>query len=117
MRKGASVICAAVIYCIYRFFYRGTCYSENFNVLNVITTLVTTLIILTISSNIVLHAEEACWKSPPIMTIMMPMTAVATMTSIRVNPFRPHGLAVARSDGPSGVRWFSGEGMESDLSR
>jgi len=51
---GASLICAAVIYCIYRFFYRGTCYSENFNVLNVMTTLVTTLIILTISSNIVL---------------------------------------------------------------
>ena len=49
-----SLVCAAIIYCIYRFFYRGACYSENFNVLNVVTTLVTTLIILTISSNIVL---------------------------------------------------------------
>ena len=49
-----SVLCAALIYCVYRFFYRGACYSENFSILLVLVTLITAMIILTISSNVVL---------------------------------------------------------------
>lgn len=49
-----TVICAAIIYLIYRFFYRGACYSENFAVLLVMVTLVTAMIILTISSSVAL---------------------------------------------------------------
>lgn len=47
-----SVLCAAIIYCVYRFFYRGACYSENFAVLLVLVTLITAMIILTISSSV-----------------------------------------------------------------
>ena len=47
-----TVLCAAIIYCVYRFFYRGACYSENFAVLLVLVTIVTAMIILTISSNV-----------------------------------------------------------------
>ena len=47
-----TVLCAAIIYCIYRFFYRGACYSENFAVLLVLVTLTTAMIILTISSSV-----------------------------------------------------------------
>lgn len=49
-----SFLCALTIYAMYRFFYRGACYSENFGVLLILVTLVTTFIIMTISSNIVL---------------------------------------------------------------
>ena len=49
-----TVICAAIIYCVYRFFYRGACYSENFAVLLVLVTLITAMIILTISSSVAL---------------------------------------------------------------
>lgn len=47
-----TVLCAVIIYCIYRFFYRGACYSENFAVLLVLVTLTTAMIILTISSSV-----------------------------------------------------------------
>ena len=47
-----TMLCAAIIYCIYRFFYRGACYSENFAVLLVLVTLITAMIILTISSSV-----------------------------------------------------------------
>ncbi|MBO4324803.1 MAG: DUF4956 domain-containing protein [Lachnospiraceae bacterium] len=47
-----TVLCAAIIYCIYRFFYRGACYSENFAVLLVLVTIITAMIILTISSSV-----------------------------------------------------------------
>jgi len=47
-----TLICAAVIYCTYRFFYRGACYSENFAVLLVMVAVITAMIILTISSSI-----------------------------------------------------------------
>lgn len=51
---GVALICSLIIYVVYRFFYRGSCYSENFNVLLILTTLVTSFIIMTISANIVL---------------------------------------------------------------
>jgi len=49
-----ALACAAIIYFVYYLFYRGACYSENFAVLLVMTTLVTAMIITTISANIVL---------------------------------------------------------------
>lgn len=49
-----TVLCAAIIYLVYRFFYRGACYSENFAVLLVLVTIVTAMIILTISSSVAL---------------------------------------------------------------
>lgn len=49
-----TVVCAAIIYLVYRFFYRGACYSENFAVLLVMVSLVTAMIILTISSSVAL---------------------------------------------------------------
>jgi len=51
---GSALICGLIMYLIYKFFYRGACYSENFNLLIVMTNLVTCFIIMTISSNIVL---------------------------------------------------------------
>ena len=45
-----TLLCAAIIYCVYRFFYRGACYSENFAVLLVMVAVITAMIILTISS-------------------------------------------------------------------
>ena len=47
-----TLLCAAIIYCDYRFFYRGACYSENFAVLLVMVAVITAMIILTISSSI-----------------------------------------------------------------
>lgn len=49
-----ALCCSIVIYLVYRLFYRGTCYSENFNLLLVLVSLITTFIIMTISANIVL---------------------------------------------------------------
>lgn len=49
-----SLVCGMVIYFVYRFFYRGVVYSDNFNILIVLTTVVTAFIIMTISANIVL---------------------------------------------------------------
>lgn len=49
-----AALCGAVVYLTYRFFYRGVVYSENFNILLVLTTVVTSFIIMTISANIVL---------------------------------------------------------------
>ena len=51
---GVSFICAAIIYLVYRFFYRGTIYNENFNVLLVMVTMITCFIIMTVSSNLAL---------------------------------------------------------------
>ena len=47
-------VCAAVIALVYRFFYRGSCYSANFTILLVISTLATTFALMTISANLVL---------------------------------------------------------------
>jgi uncharacterized membrane protein YhiD involved in acid resistance len=49
-----ALLCAIIIMVTYRLFYRGSCYSANFNVLLAMTALVTTTIILTISANLVL---------------------------------------------------------------
>jgi uncharacterized membrane protein YhiD involved in acid resistance len=54
MAIGAAVICGLAIYFVYRFFYRGIVYSENYNILLVLVTVVTAFIIVTISANIVL---------------------------------------------------------------
>lgn len=54
MGVGIALACSIIIYLVYRLFYRGTCYSENFNLLLVLTSLITTFIIMTISANIVL---------------------------------------------------------------
>lgn len=49
-----ALACAAIIYLVYFLFYRGACYSDNFALLLVMTTLVTSMVIVTISANIVL---------------------------------------------------------------
>lgn len=49
-----SLVCAIIIYATYRFFYKGVSYSENFGILLIMLTLVTSFVILCISSNIVL---------------------------------------------------------------
>jgi len=49
-----SAVCGAVIYLVYRFFYRGIVYSDNFNILLLFITVITGFIIMTISANIVI---------------------------------------------------------------
>lgn len=49
-----ATLCGVIVYLVYRFFYRGVVYSDNFNILLVLTTVVTAFIIMTISANIVL---------------------------------------------------------------
>ncbi len=49
-----SLICAVLIYLVYRHFYKGVSFSENFGMLLILLTVVTTFIILCISSNLVL---------------------------------------------------------------
>lgn len=49
-----AAICGLVIYFVYKLFYRGAVYSENFAVLIVMTTVVTAFIVITIGSNLVL---------------------------------------------------------------
>lgn len=50
----SALICGIIIYSVYRFFYRGIVYSDNFNILLVMITVVTAFIIMTISANLVL---------------------------------------------------------------
>lgn len=49
-----ALLCASIIYFVYKKFYRGAVYSNNFNILNVMLCLITAFIITTISSNIIL---------------------------------------------------------------
>ena len=49
-----AAICGLAIYFVYKIFYRGAVYSENFAVLLVMVTVVTAFIVLTIGSNLVL---------------------------------------------------------------
>ena len=49
-----ALICSLIIMLTYRLFYRGACFSANFNILLAMTTLITTTIIMTISANLVL---------------------------------------------------------------
>ncbi len=51
---GTAFLCGILIYCVYKFFYRGAAYSENFGLLIVMSTMTVAFIIMTISSNIVL---------------------------------------------------------------
>jgi uncharacterized membrane protein YhiD involved in acid resistance len=51
---GVSFLCGFAIFIFYKTFYRGLIYSQSFNILLVMTTMTTTFVILTISSNIVL---------------------------------------------------------------
>lgn len=51
---GVALACSLVILLVYRFFYRGACFSANFNILLMMTALITTTIIMTISANLVL---------------------------------------------------------------
>lgn len=50
----SAVLCGIVIYLVYRFFYRGVVYSDNFNILLIMITVITSFIIMTISANLVL---------------------------------------------------------------
>lgn len=50
----AAALCAALIYAVYRYFYRGVSYSPNFGMLLIMLTLLTNFIILCISTNLVL---------------------------------------------------------------
>lgn len=54
MVLGTALGCALVIYLVYKFFYRGAVYSENFGLLIIMSTMTVAFIIVTISSNIVL---------------------------------------------------------------
>lgn len=49
-----AIGCGLVVYFLYRFFYRGVVYSDNFGVLLVLTSGITAFIILTIGANLVL---------------------------------------------------------------
>lgn len=49
-----AAICGLAIYFVYKIFYRGAVYSENFAVLLVLVTVITAFIVLTIGSNLVL---------------------------------------------------------------
>ncbi len=49
-----AAICAALIYVVYRYFYKGVSYSPNFGMLLIILTLLTNFIIICISTNLVL---------------------------------------------------------------
>ncbi len=51
---GTAFVCAMIIYLVYKLFYRGAVYSENFGLLIVMSTLTVAFIITTISSNVVL---------------------------------------------------------------
>lgn len=50
----SATVCGFIIYFTYRFFYRGIVYSDNFNILLILLTVVTSFIIMTISANLVL---------------------------------------------------------------
>lgn len=49
-----AFVCAIIIYAVYRYFYKGVAYSENFGTLLIMLTMVTSFIIICISSNLVL---------------------------------------------------------------
>ena len=51
---GTAFLCGMILYVVYKYFYQGAVYSENFGLLILMTTLTVAFIIMTISSNIVL---------------------------------------------------------------
>lgn len=50
----AAFLCGMIIYFIYRYFYKGVIYNNNFNILLVMTSMITCFIVIVISSNVVL---------------------------------------------------------------
>lgn len=50
----SSFICGMIVYFVYRRFFKGVIYNNNFNILLVMTSMVTSFIVLVISSNVVL---------------------------------------------------------------
>ena len=50
----AAFLCGMIVYTVYRNFYKGVVYNNNFNVLLVLTSLVTCFVVSVISSNVVL---------------------------------------------------------------
>ena len=50
----AAFLCGMIIYLIYRYFYKGVIYNNNFNILLVMTSMITCFIVIVISSNVVL---------------------------------------------------------------
>lgn len=50
----AAFICGMIVYGVYRYFFKGVIYNNNFNVLLVMTSMVTCFIVIVISSNVVL---------------------------------------------------------------
>lgn len=51
---GVAAFCGLVIFLVYRFFNRGVLYSENFNLLIIMVSVVTAFVIITIGTNLVL---------------------------------------------------------------
>lgn len=51
---GIAFVCGLIIYFVYKYFYRGAVYSENFGLLIIMSVMTVAFIIMTISSNIVL---------------------------------------------------------------
>ena len=49
-----AAFCGLVIYLVYRFFHKAVLYSENFNLLIVMVSIITSFIIITIGTNLVL---------------------------------------------------------------
>ncbi|MDE6942831.1 MAG: DUF4956 domain-containing protein, partial [Lachnospiraceae bacterium] len=47
-------LCGMIVYAVYRGFYKGVIYNNNFNILLVMTSLVTCFMVIVISSNVVL---------------------------------------------------------------
>lgn len=50
----SAFVCGMIVYAVYRFFFKGVIYNNNFNILLVMTSLVTCFIVIVISSNVVL---------------------------------------------------------------
>lgn len=51
---GTAFLCGMILYIVYKYFYQGAVYSENFGLLILMVTLTVSFIIMTISSNLVL---------------------------------------------------------------
>lgn len=50
----AAFLCGMIIYMVYRYFYKGVIYNNNFNILLVMTSMITCFMVIVISSNVVL---------------------------------------------------------------
>lgn len=50
----AAFLCGMIIYMVYRYFYKGVVYNNNFNILLVLTSMITCFMVMVISSNVVL---------------------------------------------------------------